>query len=145
MVDSGGLGSLTVEELTATGIYYLDTNGVELNSVLPGSGKVVAVEALNGGNILGGVSTGNDISLDGELLLLADGSIGTQAAPIRLSAGKISAGAGNDASDEIHIVTDSDLLTVADITLRDHLNNTRRAGEGAVSYTHLTLPTIYSV
>ena len=130
VVDDAGRGSLDLAELTATDIHYVDLNGVKINSVVPGNGKTLAIEVLNNGDIIGGPTAGADLDFDGNLLLKADGDIGTQAAPIRVEAGTVSVQAGSDSGDEIHLSSRSDALVIADVQLQNHRNEVVAQGQG---------------
>lgn len=130
VVDDAGRGSLDLGELTATDIHYVYMNGVKINSVVPGNGKTLAIEVLNNGDIIGGATVGADLDFDGNLLLKADGDIGTQAAPIRVEAGTVSVQAGSDSGDEIHLSSRSDALVIADVQLQNHRNEVVAQGQG---------------
>jgi filamentous hemagglutinin family protein len=116
---------LTLPALTIGDIYYVDENSVELNGLNIGLNQSVAVEAVNG-DITSNFAGGNVVSLDGELLLIANGDIGDAARSITVSGGTVA----TSSTGSTFVQSDADLLTVGQVELQDHLGNPQVSGVG---------------
>ena len=70
------------------------------------------------------------MNLDGDLLMVASGAVGSQGNPISVSGGRV---AGNATGGEFHLTTGSDALDIVSVNVQDHLGNSQLTGDGVVA------------
>lgn len=129
VIDNGGDGLISLGLLPSTSILYTDENGIDLDMLTVGMGQTLGLEA-GSGDIQSNLSAGDNVNLDGDLLMVASGAVGSQGNPISVSGGRV---AGNATGGEFHLTTGSDALDIVSVNVQDHLGNSQLTGDGVVA------------
>ena len=125
-----GQDELRLDPLGIATIHVVDSADIALGPVSVADGQTLAIQAVNGSNITeGGTGPGN-LDSAGNLLLTAEGSIGTAAESVLIPGGVVAAQAGTDAGDQLFIESQNVGLSLDTVTVNDALGNTQATASG---------------
>ena len=128
--DVAGKDELRLDPLGIATVHVVDSADIALGPISVTDGQTLAIQAINGSNITeGGTGPGN-LDSAGNLLLTAEGSIGTPTESVLIPGGVVAAQAGSDAGDQLFIESRDVGLSLDTVTVTDALGNTQATASG---------------
>ena len=128
--DISGQDELTLDPLGIATIHVVDSSDIALGPITVTDGQTLAVQATNGSDITeGGTGPGN-LDSAGNLLLTAEGSIGTAAESVLIPGGVVAAQAGSGPAAQLFIESQDVGLSLDTVTVTDALGNTQATASG---------------
>ena len=128
--DVAGKDELRLDPLGIATVHVVDSADIALGPISVTDGQTLAIQAINGSNITeGGTGPGN-LDSAGNLLLTAEGSIGTPTESVLIPGGVVAAQAGSDAGDQLFLESRDVDLSLDTVTVTDALGTAQATASG---------------